>query len=265
LPNLLSILAGKALMQGFEDEPASHGQWVRTRDVPEFKTQSRVARSEAASLLEVTELAEYKHGSFGERAETYALKTRGRIVSISRQAIINDDLGALTDLAGAFGAAGARLEADTVYAPLTVNGNMSDGNPVFDAAHSNIGTTAALSVSSLSETRSLMRRLTGLSGPGRLNITPRCLIVPASPETTGEQLFARLVDPARANDTTNPGWVRGLELVVDARLDDESETVWYVAGTVTQVDTVEVGYLDGQRGVSSTRRSKRASMWTVGG
>jgi hypothetical protein len=53
--------------------------------------------------------------------------------------------------------------------------------------------------------------------------------------------------------------------VVDAGLDDESETVWYVAGTVTQVDTVEVGYLDGQRGVSSTRRSKRASMWTVGG
>jgi hypothetical protein len=132
---------------------------------------------------------------------------------------------------------------------LTAGGNVSNGNPDFDVAHSNIGTTAALSVSSLSEARSMMRRQTALSGRGRLNITPRYLIVPASLENTGEQLLASLVDPARSNDTTNPGWVRGLELVVDARLDDNSETAWYVAGGVTQVDTVEVGYLDGQRGV----------------
>jgi HK97 family phage prohead protease len=248
-PLLLANTAGKALMAGYENEPASHRQWVRTSEVNDFKEQSRVARSAAPSLLEVGELAEYTEGSMSERGETFALKTYGRIFSISRQAVINDDLNALSGLAGAFGAAGARLEADTVYAILTANGNMTDGNPLLDVTHDNVGTPAALTVASLGEARKLMRLQTGVGGVGRLNLRPRFLIVPAALETTAEQLLATLVDPSKSNDTQNPTWIRGLELVVDSRLDDDDVNAWYLAADSAQADHVEVAYLAGQRGV----------------
>lgn len=37
--------------------------------------------------------------------------------------------------------------------------------------------------------------------------------------------------------------------MVDPRLDADSETAWYLAASTNQVDTVEVAYLRGQRGV----------------
>ena len=88
---LLANTAGKALRQGYVDAPGTHALWTGEREVPDFKTQSLVALSAAPDLLEVVANAEYTHGSFGEAAESFAVKTYGRLFSLSRQAIINDD------------------------------------------------------------------------------------------------------------------------------------------------------------------------------
>jgi len=58
-------------------------------------------------------------------------------------------------------------------------------------------------------------------------------------------LIASTVDPSKANDTENPAFIRGLTLVVDSRLDEVSETDWYVAASPTQVDTITRAYLAG--------------------
>ena len=248
-PQLLANTANKALMVGYENEPASHRQWVREVEVADFKDVKRAAISEAPALLKIPEGGEYHHGTLDERAENYRLETFGRILTISRQAIINDDLEALTRIPMAFGASAARLEADQVYAILTSNPAMSDGVALFDASHNNLLAGAPLSVDSLGVARAAMRRQKGLKGEGVLNLVPRYLIVPAELETAAEQLIASLVDPSKANDTQNPNWIRNLELVVDSRLDESSTTAWFLAASTTQIDTVEVAHLEGQRGV----------------
>jgi Mu-like prophage major head subunit gpT len=135
-----------------------------------------------------------------------------------------------------------------VYAILTGNPAMADGLALFHEDHKNLMATAAhLSISSLAEARTAMRKQTGLQG-AILNIVPRFLIVPASLESEAEQLVATLVDPTKANPTPQFSWIRGLEIVVDARLDAASEVDWYLAADFNQVDTIELAYLQGQRG-----------------
>lgn len=249
-PLLLANTANKSLQMGFENEPASHRAWVRIVDVQDFKTQSRVQRSEAPGLLEVPEEAPYTYGTFGERREQYAVSTYGRLFQITRQALVNDDLGAFTTLPQAFGASAARLEADKVYSVLTTNAAMSDSVALFHASHGNLaGSGTALSATSLGVARASMRKQMGAGGLGYLNIIPRFLIVPAALETTAEILVASAIKPGGTNDEPNAQFIRALTVVVDPRLDTDSATAWYLAASPTQVDTVETAYLKGQRGV----------------
>ncbi|OJU91020.1 MAG: peptidase S14, partial [Burkholderiales bacterium 66-5] len=114
-PLLLTSLTARSLRTGYLAAPATHTLWTGERSVPDFRTQTLAQLSEAPSLEEVREAAEYTYGSFAEAAETFAVKTFGKIVRFTRQALINDDLGALTTIPAAQGAAARRLEADLVY------------------------------------------------------------------------------------------------------------------------------------------------------
>lgn len=249
-PYLLSGVASKSLMHGFNNEPASHMAWVRIVDVKDFKEIQRVQRSAAPGLELIPEGGEYEYGSFSERKEVYQVKTYGRMFGITRQALINDDLGAFTDLPQAFGASARRLEADHVYSIVTTNANMADGTALFHADHDNLESSgAAISVSSLGTARTAMRLQTGING-AVLNIIPRFLIVPATLESHAESILAALARPDQSNPgVANAEFIRNLELVVDPRLDANSVTAWYLAGSSSQVDTVELAYLDGQHGL----------------
>ncbi len=250
-PLLLANTANKALMAGYEAEPASHTLWVRETEAPDFKTLSRVQRSEAPALLEVAEGAEVTQGSFSERREQYALTTYARIFSITRQAMVNDDLDAFTTLPAAFGQSARRKEADIVYSILTGNPNMSDSVALFHASHGNLsGSSGSPAVQTLSIARAAMRKQTGPGGVGYLNLVPRYLIVPPELETTCEELIASTARSDQSNPNAgNNAFVRSLQLVVDPRL-SSAPTVWYLAADSRQVDTVEVARLAGQRGVA---------------
>lgn len=250
-PFLLANTANKALMAGYEAEPASHTAWVRETEAEDFKTLSRVQRSEAPALLAVAEGAEITEGSFGERREQYALTSYGRIFSITRQAMVNDDLGAFTTLPAAFGQAARRKEADVVYSILTANAAMSDSVALFHATHGNLsGASGSITVATLATARAAMRKQTGPAGVGYLNLVPRFLIAPPELETVAENVINSISNPDSTNaGTKNLDFVRGLSLVVDPRLSG-TPTAWYLAADSRQVDTVEVARLAGQRGVA---------------
>jgi hypothetical protein len=191
-------------------------------------------------------------------AETYAEVTYGRIVSLTRQAIINDDLRAFDRLVTAYGFASRRLENRLVYSQLTANANLSDGGALFNATaittaggHANLGTGggSALQLSSLTTARAAMRVQKGLQGE-ELNLAPSFLIVPAALEQTAYQLTSNQYMPATPSNVNEfrTGGRTALEPVVEPVLDANSATAWYLAATTSQVDTVEYCYLDGAEG-----------------
>ena len=246
-PLLLSNTAGKAMTLGYDNEPTTHQVWTGEKEVQNFKPQSFVALSEAPGLLEVLEGAEYIHGAFGEAGETFSIKTYGRILEITRQMLINDDLAAFTTMPAAFGSSARRLEADLVYAKLTSNPNMADGVALFHSGHSNLAASgAALSVTTLGAARAAMRKQKGILATQYVDPQPRFLIVPVALESLAEALLSSLVLYGASNDSSNLSWIKNLTLVADPRLDANSATAWYLAASPSQIDTIVRAYLMGQ-------------------
>lgn len=260
-PYLLQNVAEKAMMTGYEGEPASHRAWVREGELNDFKPALRTGLSDAPTLLQVNEGGEYTYGTFGDRGEFIQLVTFGRMFSITRQALINDDLQAFTRLPQAFGASARRRESDEVYKILNGNPVMSDGTALFHANHKNLMTGAPLSTSGLDAARAAMRKQTGPAG-SLLNLVPSFLIVPAALETIAETMINSIARVEQSNPgVVNPSFIRSLTLVVDPRLDQASATAWYLAASTAQVDTIEVAYLAQQRGLYTETKDG----WTVDG
>ena len=106
--------------------------------------------------------------------QTYAVTTFGRIVGFTRQAMVNDDLGAFADTTRRMGVAAAAFEANFLANIVSSNPTLADGNAVFSTAHGNItgnGSGTTLSLTTLSAARQAMRAQTGLLGE-LIDVTP---------------------------------------------------------------------------------------------
>ncbi|WP_240636166.1 prohead protease/major capsid protein fusion protein [Caldimonas tepidiphila] len=248
---VLSNVASKRLRAGYEENPGSYTRWARRApNAPDFKNITVVQLSAMPDLLKVNEHGEFKYGSLSDGGETYAVTTFGRIVSLSRQAIINDDLRAFDRLVAGFGGAAARLENRTVYAQLTANAALADGVALFHTDRKNLGGAgSALSFDALSAARKAMRLQKGLAGE-ELNLAPAYLIVPAALEQIAYQLTSSNYVPATqaAVNEFRSGGRTSVDPIVEPILDAASATAWYAAASNSQVDTVEYCYLDGAEG-----------------
>jgi hypothetical protein len=257
--NLFANVANKRLRNAYDENPGTYGRWARRApNAPDFKSMSVIQLSGAPTLLRTNEHGEFKYGAMTDGAETYSLLTYGRIVAITRQAIVNDDLRAFDRLVGAFGNSARRLENATVYSQLTDNAAMADTGALFNATavttaggHANLATGggSALSIASLTTGRTAMRVQKGLASEV-LNITPAFLIVPAALEQSAYQFTSTQYVPATKAEINEfrTGGRTALEPIVEPILDAASATAWYLAANSGQIDTVEYCYLDGAEG-----------------
>lgn len=243
-PKILENNSRKAMLRGYEEAEEVFPRFTRTGNLSDFKQHSRVGMGTFDTLDEIPESGEYKHGTIGERAESIKLATYGKLFSISRQAIINDDLMAFTEIPRKMGRAAARTVGDLVFAIINDNPTMSDGTALFHADHNNLaGSGAAPSAATVGAGRTAMR--TQKDGKATLNIPPSFFLVPAALEDTARVLMVSETDPSKTNSRI-PNPVRSAaEVVVDARLDAASLTAWYLLADPNRFDTIEVGYLDG--------------------
>ena len=247
-PEILSAVTNKTLRQAYEAYPRTFMLFCRQVLATDFKAMHRVQLGEAPQLLEVGESGEFKRGTLGESKESYKVKTYGRVVAITRQTLINDDLDAFTRIPAMYGNSIAQLESDVVWGIITANPAMADGNALFHANHKNLaGTGAALDVASVGAARAAMALQTGLDKKTVLNIRPAFLIVPAALELKAEQLIAQNLVPADSAKVV-PQSIRTLSPLSEPRLDAASATSWYLAASPNQIDTIEYAYLEGQQG-----------------
>ena len=190
-PAILAAVTNKTLRDAYEAAPRTFPPIARRATAADFKEMHRLQLGEAPQLEKVNELGEFKRGSMGEGKESYRVETWGKVIGITRQVIINDDLDAFTRIPSLFGTAAATLESDVVWGIVTSNPNMADGVSLFHASHKNlVGTGTALDVANLGKARAQMAKQTGLDGKTVLNIRPAFLVVPSSLELTAEQLIA---------------------------------------------------------------------------
>lgn len=247
-PSLLTESGNRMLRTAYEAAPSGIKQLAKKITAPDFRAIQHLQLSEMAELLPVPEHAEYKHGSMLEAKEVFRIFTFGRIFGLTRQALINDDLGAFGTMAVKLGQAAATLEGKFLADLLAENSAMgpllADGKSVFHANHKNVGTASVIAVASLAAAVAAMRLQKGLDGVTPINITPTALLVPAAIEVNALEIVAAInpVEPAKVNPYAGKFAVH-----VDPRLDAIDDKAWYVIAP-DAVDGLQVAYLDGQEG-----------------
>lgn len=244
-PDLLADVANKSLRAAYDEQPQTFRPIVRIAFLPDFKAVNRVQLGDAPGFLEVGENGEYTTGTISDGKETYQLATYGRKFAITRKALINDDTDAFSRVPSMFGRKARILESNLVWAQITGNPTMGDGQQLFSAAHGNLQTDGdVISITSLGRARATMGVQTSLDGDF-LNLAPVWLIVPVALQTLAEQ-FVAVVTPQAAGNV-NPFQNR-LQVIAEPRLDANSTQAWYLAASAQQIDIVELAYLDGMEG-----------------
>lgn len=255
--SLLLDASNKTLQQAYRESRKTFLPITRITFVQDFKTIYGVALSEMADLDLIKEDQEYKHASLSDKQETYVVKKYGKVADLSREMIINDDLKAFFRLRQMFGTAAARKESDIVWALITGNPTMNDGYSLFSADHSNLeaSTKGTITSARLQNGRKAMRVQTGPNG-ATLELFPRYMLIQAAQETDSEVLARSRANPEdnKNSETYNP-W-QSLTPISEPRLDANSVKAWYLVADPSQVDIIEMAFLEGQQEPYTEERSE---------
>lgn len=214
----------------------------------DFRAMASVRMGGDFQLKKVLENGEYQNATMSDEAESLKVERRGRTISLTFEAIINDDLGALSRIPTEFATAARIMENSMVWKLIRDNSALaSDSVALFHASHGNLaGTAAAISVTSVGLGRKAMweQRVKGTKDTDDfMMIEPNLLIVPPALEGVALQ-FKTSTTPA-TDGTVNP-YKASLEPIVVPNLGASaggSDTSWYLISS--DKPPVSVAYLEG--------------------
>lgn len=250
--NLLANVASKRLRQAYQAAPQTFKAFSRQSNNPDFKSKSVVQLSSAPAFKKVREGGEYSYGGLTDGAESYALSTFGRIVAITRQALINDDLGAFDRIPTMVGRAAADLESTTVYGILLDNSALSDSVALFHASHGNLMTGSAIDETNLALADKAMRDQRSLAAKSAdreyLNLIPRFLLTGNAYRISAQKILTAV--QSTVSTEVNP-FSNAMTQVTEARITGNK---WFLIADPATIDTIEYSYLEGEEGVFIEQR-----------
>ena len=254
-PLILADSASKAMLSGYNLAPVTWDIWTRIGSLRDFKTATRPRLSESPLLEERPEGEPARQGTFNEQAESITLRNYAKGVSFTRQAFINDDLGAFASLAARLGAgANYSVERD-LYANLTLNAEtgptMSDTLVLFHATHANIGTSSVPDQDALEEAVSDMMTQLGIGQDGAnvtIGVPPIWFFAAPNVAIQLEKIVRSQWAGSDASRDPQVDEISTARVIKVAQLVAAGATVrWYAVASQVLAPSYEVAFLNGDR------------------
>jgi hypothetical protein len=221
---------------------------INESSATDFKDKTSVSLDMRGNFARVGESGEIQSSMIiKEGEESYRVATYANSVALTRELIVNDNLGALNGIGTQLGQDAARWQDDWLIDQLLGGGGngplMADGVPVFDPSRRNLVTPgASLGKASVGAAKLHFHRMTTTTG----KLTPlvaRTLIVP--PEMEIEALeFLAAISPTKSADVNT--FAGAFTLIVEPRLTDSK--AWYLVVDKSQAPGFEYAYLSGAAG-----------------
>ena len=261
-PLILAATANKSLLAGYEVAPSTFQFWARIGSLNDFKAATRIKFADVGKLKLVAENGKYTETKRTEKKETIQLGTYARMWTMSRQGIINDDLGAFTNTQFGFGVEARMLPNDLAIAILTANATMTDGFALFSTQHKNYSAetdrrldTLAHSQASLKYMRGLMAKQTQYQHAEEaetaryLNLRPKVWLVNADNEYYARQTVGSTTDVAQENPgVDNPFKNLGMIVVSDQNIQtSDTDYSHYLFADPRTAPVVEIAFLQGNQ------------------
>lgn len=203
-PNILSTSVNRVLASQYELVDRTFTAISREMTFNDFRAHDIVRPDEYPTLTKVSETGEIKFGKLGDSKETVALAAYATGISISRQALVNDDLGAIQDVIDNAAAIVPEFEEDVFWALFLSNPALADGTAMFHADHGNLaGSGTAITVAAIGAGRQALRTMKAADGKRTIKMNgPSVLLVGPAKETEAEQ-FLKATNETKAADV-NP-------------------------------------------------------------
>lgn len=253
-PIILENALNKSMLGQYATTPDTWRSWCYIGTVTDFRAHNRYRMGSLGVFDDLPEGGEYKNATLPDaEKQTITATTKGRMISISRQTIVNDDMGVFNESATRLGRSAALTLEVLAYTTLLSNsGNgptMGDGNPLFHASHSNIGAGgAALSVATVDADRVLMAQQKDPSGNEILELRPAILLLPVSLGGQARVINSSQYDVDKVANARNqePNKVAGLyrNIVDTARL---TGTTRYSFTDPNINPVIEMAFLNGNQ------------------
>ena len=212
---------------------------ARKQNFRDFRPHTTVKLGDFPMLQKVLETGEIKYGTFNEGKETVQAFSYAIAISVSRQMLINDNIGAIADLLSSYGASVAMFEEATFYSQA-FNANLADGNPVFHASHGNLANPGtAIDVANVGKARAAMSKQKSVGGNQLLENRAKILLVGPDKLTEAEMLVASITPATVATVNIFSG---KLEPVDTAQI---AGNAWYTFADPSTGSNYRWGYLEG--------------------
>jgi ATP-dependent protease ClpP protease subunit len=244
-PNLLEDIMHKVLLTAYRRREFTWRRFCKTGNLSDFRPHGRYRVGSFGNLDSKTENNEFKHKTLSDALkESIQLATKGNLITISREMIINDDMGALVELTQQMAYAAGRTIESAVYAYLATNPTMSDGKALFHADHGNLASSGASVTSALiTAGKNAMASQQDHDGNDYLDIIPSVFVGNVGNADEATRINEMRYDDEAQKRQEKPNTNRGLfnDVVGSPRV----AAPWYMFADPMDAPVLEVGFLDG--------------------
>ena len=246
-PSVLENALNKRLADQYAMQVPTYTMVADQMDFTDFRPHPISQISDFPMLQEVGESGEIKFGTLSEKKESVLLKSYAAGLRISRQAMINDDMGAIDRAVRGTANAVAATEDQIFWAMvLTASGAgptlLETSRAVFNTTDGTLAASAsAITVPALALGRAAIRKRKRLDGSD-LEAVASILVVGPDKQTEAEQIIAPLV-PAQASNV-NP-FTGQMRIVTTAKI---TGNAWYMFAEPSILPVFMYGFLSGDAG-----------------
>lgn len=241
-PLLLENVIDKMLRADYNFAPEFWHLIARQTTVNDFREKALYQVETDNGMKEIAEGGEISYTTLKEGKQSIKVKSYAEGIQFTRQAFVNDDLGAFSIIPQRFVKDWDEKRGDLVWGLITDNVKMGDGKNLYSTDHNNIitGAASALSEAGLTAAMVKAKKQTGINGKRRIRIEPKFLIVPAELEVQA----LKLVTAITASNTKDVNvFTNKFNVIVEPRLTNPDE--WYLLADPMAVDGLLYAYLDG--------------------
>lgn len=247
ISSILSNVGNKTVQSAFNAVEQEWRKICRVGSTTNFKTNTRVSLTGDAKFLKVNPSGKITSGDLGNQVYTNKVDTYGRILSLTREEMINDDAGALNDVFMKLGRGGAlALNTDfwaTFLADLTFSATAVTAKG--SAFNSNLSASTALTVAGVSTAEGLFDAQVDPDG-NPLGATAAFLLTAAKNKATAWQICnsTQLISGNTTAAPANNPHAGKFEHVSSRYL--TTDGTWYLLADPMDIAVMEVLFLNGQ-------------------
>jgi hypothetical protein len=237
LPKMLGNIANKAIQDGYASQANSVDLLFERLSTNNFQQHTGVRLGGLGQLEKVQNGGPIKHGTMAEEFFNYQVETFAKIIGLTREMIVNDDLGGFTRIARNMGIAAANTREKLGWDLVKAN----TGN-FFHSTNDNI-IVDVLGIEGVSEAEATLALQTGIDGEP-ISLRGQFLVVPPQLMGTARAIFAGAFVQGSSGTTSGANIYQNVytpEMVAHL---GTAATAWYLWSATNK--PFGIAYLNGQ-------------------